>query len=355
VGSWRKRNSGVYPGVAEASSAWTCYLHGLPANTSPAHDPALSVILISPDRYQSLRKTIGHLRAQAVYDRMEIVIVAPSADSLEADEQELREFSRFRVVEVGPITSLGPAYAAGIRQASAPVVVLGEDHSFPEPGWAEVLLRAHQQSWAAVGPVVRNANPGSKMSWVDFFLGYGPWQEPTPAGEMEHLPGHNSSYKRDILLGYEARLDAMMEAETVLHWDLRRNGYRLYLEPTAKTSHVNFTLFSSWVQAMFLAGRKFAAFRASNEHWSPARRLLFSAAAPLIPLVRFRRIAADLGRPGRPKSLLLGVAPLLLFGLAVDAVGQMAGCALGVGAVGEQLLCFEFHRYRHVRKSDQPT
>jgi len=193
------------------------------------------------------------------------------------------------------------------------------------------------------------------MSWADFFMGYGPWQEPTPAGEMEHLPGHNSSYKRDILLHYDDRLDTMMEAESVLHWDLRRNGYRLYLEPAAKTSHVNFTLFSSWVQALFLSGRKFASFRATNEGWSRTRRLLFSAAAPLIPLVRFRRIAADLRRPGRPGHVLLGVAPILLFGLAVDAAGQMMGCALGAGVAREQLLCFEFHRYRHVRKGDQPT
>lgn len=317
--------------------------------------PKISVILITPDRYQGLRKTIGYLRAQAVYDRMEIVIVTPSADSLEADERELRQFSQFRVVEVGPITSVGPAYAAGIRQACAPVVVLGEDHSFPDPGWAEALLRAHQQPWAAVGPVVRNANPDTRMSWADFFMGYGPWQEPTPAGEMEHLPGHNSSYKRDILLHYDDRLETMMEAESVLHWDLRRNGYRLYLEPAAKTSHVNFTLFSSWVPALFLSGRKFASFRATNEGWSRTRRLLFSTAAPLIPLVRFRRIAADLRRPGRPGHVFLSVAPILLFGLAVDAAGQMMGCTLGAGVAREQLLCFEFHRYRHVRKGDQPT
>src|SRR5947199_7561946 len=132
--------------------------------------PKISVILITPDRYQVLSKTIGYPRAQAVYDRMAIVIVTPSADSLEADERELREFSQFRVVEVGPITSVGPAYAAGIRQASAPVVVLGEDHSFPDPGWAEALLRAHQQPWAAVGPVVRNAHHARRKRWADFFI-----------------------------------------------------------------------------------------------------------------------------------------------------------------------------------------
>lgn len=322
---------------------------------SEPNGPVISVILITPDRYQSLRKTIRHLRAQSLYAQMEIVIVTPTADSLDLDEGELQEFHQFQVVEVGAITSVGPAYAAGIRQASAPVVVLGEDHSFPEPGWAEALVKAHEQGWAVVGPVVGNANPNSRMSWADFLMGYGPWQDPTPAGEMEHLPGHNSSYKRDILLRFGSRLDSMMEAESVLHWDLRRNGCGLYLEPAAKTMHVNFTLLSSWIQAVFQSGRKFAAFRASNEHWSRARRLLFAAASPLIPLVRFRRIVGDLRRPGRPRHILPGVAPILLLGLAVDSAGQMAGCALGMGAAREQLLCFEFHRYRHVRKRDRPA
>lgn len=316
---------------------------------------ALSVILITPDHYASLRGTIRRLRAQSVRERMEIVIVAPSADSLDLDEGELSEFRQFRVAETGPIRSVGPAYAAGVRAAGAPIVVLGEDHSFPQPGWAEALLRAHEGPWAAVGPVVRNANPGSRMSWADFFMGYGPWQEPAPAGEMEHLPGHNSAYKRAILLAYGERLDSMMQAESVLHWDLRRNGHRLYLEPAARTTHVNFTLLSSWIPALFQSGRAFAARRAGNEGWSRVRRWLFAAAAPLIPLVRFRRIAADLARPGRPRHLLWRTAPVLFLGLAVDAAGQMMGSALGEGGAREKLLCFEFHRYRHVRKSDRPT
>jgi GT2 family glycosyltransferase len=317
--------------------------------------PELSVILITPDQYQSLRKTIAHLQAQALRERMEIVIVTSRADSLHPDEQELQVFNQFRVVEIGPITSVGAAYAAGVRNASAPVVVLGEDHSFPEPGWAEALLRAHEQPWAVVGPVVGNANPGSKMSWADFFMGYAPWQDPTPAGEMEHLPGHNSAYKRELLLSYGAQLDSMMEAESVLHWDLQRNGYRLYLEPAAKTMHVNFTLFTSWIRALFQAGRKFAAFRAANERWPRLQRLLFAAAAPVIILVRFCRIVAELRHPGRPAHLLSGVAPVLCLGLAVDAAGQMLGSAFGAGGSIQQLQCFEFHRYRHVRKGDQPT
>lgn len=317
--------------------------------------PSLSVILITPERYDSLRKTIGHLRSQSVHQQMEIVIVTARGDAVECDESELRDFHSYQVVEIGPVNSVGRAWAAGIRGASAPIAVLGEDHSFPEPGWAEALLRAHQQDWAVVGPVVRNANPATLMSWADYFLGYGPWQDPSPAGEREHLPGHNSSYKRDILLQYGCRLESMMEAESVLHWDLRRNGYRLWLEPASKTRHVNFTRLRSWIAACFQAGRKFAGFRADNEKWPRARRLLFGAASPLIPFVRYRRIAADSLGHGRSTGKFLAATPWLLFGLGVDAAGQMMGSVFGAGTAQDKLMCFEFQRYRHVRARDRES
>jgi GT2 family glycosyltransferase len=313
----------------------------------------MSVILITPDRYQTIRKTIRHLRAQGARDRLEVVVVAPSIDSLDLDEKELQDLLCFRVVEVGPIQSIGSAYAAGIRGACAPVVALAEDHSYPAPDWAEALIQAHEQPWAAVGPLVRNGNPGSMVGWADLLIAYGPWLEPAPAGEMDHLPGHNSSYKRAHLLAYGAELEFMLEAESVLHWDLRLKGYRLYLEPRAKTSHVNFTRLSSWISAQFQSGRMFAAFRARNEHWSLARRLFFTLAAPLIPVVRLRRILRELRRPGRPSHLVLRVMPALLVGLTADGAGQMLGYGLGVGTALQKLAYFEFHRYRHLRKDDR--
>src|SRR5437588_133855 len=82
---------------------------------------------------------------------------------------------------------------------------------------AQALLAAHRGPWAAVGPVVRNANPSTSVSWADFLIGYGPWCDPAPAGDLDHLPGHNSSYKRAILLDYGSELEGLLEAESVLH------------------------------------------------------------------------------------------------------------------------------------------
>lgn len=308
--------------------------------------PEMSVVIVTPDGYATIRKTMQHLRAQAVRDRLEIVIVALSRERLALDERDLQEFCQFRVVEVGEITSIARAYAAGIRKASAPVVVMAEDHSFPEPGWAEALIERHRQPWAAVGPVVRNANPDGLISWADFLLGYGAWLDPTPGGEIEHLPGHNSSYKRAILLTYDGELEAMLDAEFMLHEALRAKGHRLYLEPAAKTAHTNFGRLLPWIRYLVPAGRVFAAARARP--WSPLRRLVYAGGSPLIPFVRLWRIRADIRRPGRPAHLWPRVAPALMLALALDSVGQLLGYVAGAGNAARNLYPFEFHRDRYV-------
>lgn len=310
--------------------------------------PAISVILATPDCYETIRKTISHLRAQSVSEQLELIIIAPSVAALNLVEDDMKDFFRYRVVEAGPIRSVGSANALGIRHATAPVVALAEDHSFPEPGWAQALIETQRQPWAAVGPVIRNANPASRLSCADMLIGYGPWMDPAPAGFVDYLPGHNSSYKREILLEYGQELERMMEAETVLHWDLRAKGHKLYLEPAAKIAHTNFALPGHFVAAHFYGGRVFATVRAQDGRWAWPRRLLFVCGSPLIPLVRLWRILRDISQSGRAGSRsALRVLPQLLLGLSMDGAGQMLGYLSGAREeTTAKLMGLEFHRNR---------
>jgi glycosyltransferase involved in cell wall biosynthesis len=309
--------------------------------------PELSVVLISPDSYETIRRTIGYLRQQTARHLLELVIVTPSREKLHPDEQEMAEFRHSRIVEVGGIGAIGSAYAEGLRHASGSVVALAEDHSYPDPGWAAALIEAHRKPWAAVGPAIRNANPENTVSWADLYIAYSRWLHPAEGGPAEHLPGHNSSYKRDILLSYGADLDSMMEAESVLHWNLRAKGFQLCLEPSAIIAHTNFSLLTSWVPVQFHCGRQFAASRAQNERWSWLRRIFYACASPLIPLVRLRYILRDLQPPARRLMPLWSVLPALLLGLALDGLGQGLGYVLGPGCATEKLSELEFHRDRH--------
>lgn len=311
----------------------------------------MSVIILTPDCYQTIRKTISYLRAQTARDQLEIIIVTSSANGLMEDETELAKFHKVRVVEIGPMNSTPGARAAGVRHAAAPVVAFAEDHSYPDPHWAEALIAAHRGPWAAVGPAMCNANPHSTLSWVNLALEYGPWLDPVPGGPVDHLPGHNSSYKRDLLLAYGSQLEAMLEAESVLHWDLRAKGHRLYLEPTAKTFHLSYSLPSATLPLRFLGGRLFASSRARL--WTRLRRLLYGLASPLIPLVRAPRVLRDLRRAGQLRHLLPRVLPVLTVALAIDAAGEMIGYLFGSGQTMRTLSEMEFHRHRYLSEKDR--
>jgi hypothetical protein len=316
-----------------------------PHASSP--EPRMSVVLATPDSFETVRKTVGYLRNQTALDALELVLVAPSLETLGLDEEEVEGFCRYQIVEIGRVTSIGAANAAGVRRATAPIVALTEDHVCPDPTWAEALLAAHKGPWVAVGVAVRNGNPDNLVSWADLFIGYAPWLDPIPSGPVEFLPGHNTSYKRDALLAYGDDLEKMLDAETVLHWNMRAKGLQIRMAPAARIGHVNFARLATWIPVQFHAGRVFGASRAGNERWSAGRRALYACGAPLIPLVRLRRIVRDVRRRSGFEGLLVRSLPLLTFGLGLDALGQMAGYAFGVGGSLAELPKYEFHRYRH--------
>ncbi len=313
--------------------------------------PAMSVIVVTPDCFATIRAVLKHLRDQTVRDQLEIVMVAPSIEKLAADPEMWRDFSCVRVVEVGQSASISAARAAGVRGAAAAIVALVEDHSWPQPFWAEKLIAAHRQSCAAVGPVLVNGNPESLTSWTNLLIEYGAWIDPAAGGVQSHLPGHNSSYKRELLLDYGDRLESMLEAESVLHWDLRARGHELWLEAEAKTVHYNFSRVGPSLHLRFCIGRMFASARVRG--WPLAKRLGYTLAAPAIPVLRFGRIVNLLRLPGRPRHLLPRLAPLLLLALVIDATGEFMGYLTGPGRAGEKLNDIEFDRSRNLNPADR--
>jgi hypothetical protein len=313
--------------------------------------PLMSVVVITPDRYATISKTIRHLRAQKVCGQLEVVLVAPSTKEFQLDEAAMEKFLQYKVIEVGAVSSTARARAKGALAASAPIVAFAEDHAYPASGWAEALIKRHRENWAAVGPAMSNANPRSITSWANLLIEYAQWLDPTEGGERDHLPGHNGSYKRGILLEYGERLEAMLDAESVLHWDLRAKGHRLYLEPEARTFHQNFSMRSPSLTLRFNGGRLFASSRA--RYWPTWRRAVFTCASPLIPVVRCLRITRELFRPGRPRRLLLRVLPALIVGLIFDGAGEMTGYALGPGQAMAKLSDMEFHRERYLAVHDR--
>jgi len=312
--------------------------------------PQLSVVIVTPDTYGTIMRTVELLKVQSVKDSLELVIVKLSSGDFGAAPDEFDCFRSVRIVEPGGTVSLGRALAEGVRASSAPVVAFTEDHVFPDPLWAETLIESHKSGRAAVGPVIYNANPGSAVGWADILIGYSQWLYPNKGGEMNHLPGHNSSYKRGILLEYGHELDGLLEAESVLHWDLVSKGHTLYLEPAAKIRHLNFGVLSTFLKINYLMGRTFAATR--RESWGIPKRVSFALGSALIPFVRFYRILRSYSGSGELLKTKPQVFPIMAAGLAASAIGEMTGYLAGAGGSVRKTFEYHFHRDRNVKNKD---
>jgi len=286
--------------------------------------PALSVVVVAPNGMASIERTMRHLRSQSARCLMEIIVVAPSAEAIEVGVLG-DDFAAVRVVAAGPIQRRGAAAARGIEASTARIVALLEEHSYPEPEWAAALISAHSGPWTAVGPAVENANPASVMSCVNFILAYVAFSGAVPAGERTALPWHNSAYKRDTLAPFGERLGELLEWEADLQDELRAGGHALYLEPAARTHHMNVTRMRASLQLAFQRGRMIGVSRARRQAWPRWRQGVQAAAFPIFPLLQLRHLAPQLRRIGLVAGRTLRIMPGLMLTLVVLAVGEAAG------------------------------
>lgn len=325
-----------------------------PSQTVFQSAPLLSVVMVTPRSIQTCRRTLGYLRNQTIRQHIEFIVVAPSRAELELDPSELSAFHSWQVVELGDVRSTGSATAEGVRAARAPVVIYGEEHSYPEPDWARVLVEGHAEPYAAVGSAMGNANPQTLTSWAHLFGQFGPVVTPVVSGARTWLAGHHTSYKRDALLSYGERLGEMLDNECALHIDLRERGHQLFLAGEAISNHINISRPSAYFRLDYLGQRGFAATRYRAGEWSLLRRLLYVGASPLIPIVRLTRIVREIRRSGRAPQLLPRVLFIIIPALLCGAVGEAIGYVAGAGAgLSTEKLPMELDRHAYLHESDR--
>jgi len=294
-----------------------------------APDPALSVVLPT-DAWTTIRPVVQRLRRQSVAGRIELVLVVPSRLAAGLDgmlDDEAAGLAAWTVVEVGDVVPLARARAAGVRAARAPLVFLGETHSFPQPGFAAaVLAAAADGTHDVVVPVFGNANPNGLLSWAGFLADYGPWTPARAVAEPAVVPIFNSIYRRSVLLALGERLEPALGHgdELVLH--LRRGGHRAVVARGACLEHLNVARLRPWVVERLTTGWLIGAARSLR--WSWSRRLAYAAASPLIAGVLASRTL-----PARPPDdgtvLPRGTALVMIAGSALKAFGEAAGYLLG--------------------------
>ena len=317
-------------------------------------NPSISIVMVTDDTYETCRRTIGYLLLQTAIDRIEMIIVGPSRDQINADQDELAKFHSYQIVEVGKVVSVAQTMAAGVIAAKAPYVTYAEEHGFPPPNLAEVLIREmNEGGHVALGWAMAPANPGL-VSWAHIYAQFGDAVAPLQSGPATRLGGHHGAYRRDLLIEYGDQLPHVVGCEAVLHGDLNKRGVKMYMTGEVVALHTQVSDFPSYFKHEYIAQRAFAAARMDVMNWSIWRRLLYVAGSPLIPFLRLRRSLHHLQRTGRFGELMPNIAFVMLAGNVAGAIGEALGYMFGADdRILSQRMAVELDRYSYVRASDR--
>jgi hypothetical protein len=308
----------------------------------------LSYVLVTAEP-ATVRGVLAHLGRQTRAGAVELVLVAPREIDPAAAELP-RELGGVRAVRCPAPIELPVARALGVRAASAPVVFIGETHSFPEPEMVERLLAAFAEGWDAVVPAIVNANPRTGRSWAAFLLDYARWGPEAPPAELAEPLFYNAAFRRDALFALgEGLVDALSSIDRGAWEPLGAAGRRARFEPAARIRHLNVSLPGALLRERLLCGLRLGRFRARR--WGWPRRLAYATAAPLVPLVLAARVRRVVSRAVARGGLPLSTLPWLAIALAARAAGEGLGY-LGAGRSAEAAETeIELNRTRYIVES----
>jgi hypothetical protein len=328
----------VWRGVGEVDAV---HVMGNQMNNADA-TPSLTVYSVGAMSAGDCHAVLQELRRQTIADQLEVLIVAPHDEGIEASQTA--GFARFEVITPESIDYNGQAMAVAVRAAAAPYTVYAEEHTYLADDWAERLVAAHRRGYEAVGFPLENANPGSLTSWAHLFGQFSNMVAPVASGEVDFLAGHHVSYSRDLLLGYGPLLEEMLENEAAIFLDLRRRGIAMYMAGDAISRHINVAKLGALMQLDYRGQRGFAATRAKSGGWSWPRRLFYAAASPLVPPLRLARTLPHLLRNPEGRRRLPGILGPLSVMLLAGGGGEMLGYLFGPGRTAEDRLASELQR-----------
>src|SRR5262245_58933075 len=232
-----------------------------PSAFPPGALPRLTAVMLMPGSFSTLTASLSSLTRQTIKDRIELVLVHTPDFESSIDRSACGGFQSVKFVRIERMPTVAAGFVAGVAAASAPVVALVEDHVFLHPQWAERVVDAHSQACAAVVPRMTNGNPASVASWASFLMCFNEPFAMRADGPVESGPGHNTSYKRDVLRSYCDDLQPLYQSERNLHYRLRRDGHRILGAPGAELAHVNISIPRKVLAHAFYGGAVFGQYR----------------------------------------------------------------------------------------------
>ncbi len=302
--------------------------------------PTISAVVVVGKQRERAGRALRSILSQDGFDQAEVVMVdtQPKYTPVPGSDHP-----SVHVIYPEKGCTFGEARAAGVHHARGKYVAFLEEHSLAFPGWLKGTMDALSGSWVGVGPEMHNANAGQGISDAVWLMNYpATWRPPAAHRTTRGIPGHNSSYRRDVLVSMNHELAPMLHSEVMLHWKFEEMGLEIGIDPAIKASHLSETTLRHVVFGYYFLHRHFGAARATVWGWSFFTRILRVLATPLVPLVRFVRFAYFALRY-RPEDLriLFRFAHTIWIVQSSAALGMAVGYLFGAGTSGHRFLEFE--------------
>lgn len=290
----------------------------------------LSAVLVAGSRRDRAQRVVDAVAAQTAVNDIELVIV----DLARAGTPRFKVPDSLRSVYLSrpDVARWGIARCEGVRGATGEVVAFIEDHCFPEPEWASILIEEHRNGWGAVGYAFKSGNPESFVARASLLGRYGDFVHPAHRRQAALVGGNNVSYKRDLLLSFGKELEDLLSIDFNLQEMLSKRGVPLFIESRALAAHENFqSVVEEGITGHHYC-RLLAAKRAQTQKWSRFRKIVHGIGAPIgSPAIRLWRLIRGLKGRRVLWPLAIRSVPVIAVIYFFDSIGESLGYLVGAG------------------------
>ncbi len=296
----------------------------------------LTVVLTVVSGREAVRENLDALTPQIDFDKAEIIVPfdGPSGDvgSLAADFPKVD----FCFIENGVANaSMSSAdehrlfdkrRAVGLERSRGRIVAMSEDHALPAHDWIKQILTAHEQPYDVIGGAVENGIE-KPLNRALYYCDFGRYGRPLKSTEASYLSDVNIAYKREALVSVQ---DVWLDAyqETTVHWALKRNGRKLFLDdrPVVYQNRKGITFVNALNERVGW-GRIFSETRVREI--TNLRRVFFAVSWILLPVVMTWRVLGHMHRQEKSIGIIFSTLPVAFILLIAWAWGEFLGYVFG--------------------------
>ena len=267
---------------------------------------------------RSLQAILGQKTSKPI----QVIVVDTQTSALDLDGSDVPGLIYLKYPDAPSLTR---AQLHAIPHCSSEFIAFVEDHAFVGPEWVDGVLKGFETGADAVVYTYCDATPGSVYSRAFSLINYGKWMSEKFAGEHRDGPGNNIAYRKDVLLRQGNQLEDLMHIEWFMHRAIREQGGFIYQEPSAKMAHANWNTLWGTLSDTHACSRLFAYQRVMLEKPSLLKRLIYVAATPLMPVLKFWRTYQALKPDPEISRLFIRRSPLILFFMLCSSISEAMG------------------------------